>query len=337
MTIRNSASSVISDTNAVWSKFMIPTIRPQHSIQKLEKFYTDYLLIKKHRNREKNSKTQQKNLEKFCQKLGKLFDIANSTAVKNLPNELKEFLVECRNGKVNLHTPVDSSLPQTSLQDKSDMEQAITNEDNKNNMNDIEYPRYKVISSDNEYYVNTVIEMCTCFIGKVGAPCKHQYAVAKQFNLTSQQFLPISDPREKILLAKLIKCNLPDSWFKSLTDLDIGLLGDCTENGNVDKDHNENIDNTVILEKRKESSLPEKENDIDQELLKQTEVKGVNTDSAMISALHTFGKYSGLPVIKKNCQGSRKIGVQPTAIARRKVPLGGRNVAVSGRPPKKHE
>lgn len=137
MTIRNSASSVISDTNAVWSKFMIPTIRPQHSIQKLEKFYTDYLLIKKHRNREKNSKTQQKNLEKFCQKLGKLFDIANSTAVKNLPNELKEFLVECRNGKVNLHTPVDSSLPQTSLQDKSDMEQAITNEDNKNNMNDI--------------------------------------------------------------------------------------------------------------------------------------------------------------------------------------------------------
>lgn len=53
ITIRSSASSVISDTNAVWKNFMIPTIRLQHSIQKLENFFSDYLLIKKHRQREK--------------------------------------------------------------------------------------------------------------------------------------------------------------------------------------------------------------------------------------------------------------------------------------------
>lgn len=90
-----------------------------------------------------------------------------------------------------------------------------------------------VISNDNEYYVNTSIEICTCFIGKVGAPCKHQYAVAKQFNLTSQQFLPINDPKEKILLVNLIQCNLPESWFKSLTDFNVGLLGNCTGNENL--------------------------------------------------------------------------------------------------------
>lgn len=135
--IRNSASSVISDTNAVWANFMIPTIRPQHSIKKLEKFYSEYQIIRKHCDREKKSKAQQKNVEKFTQKLDKLFDIANSMAVNNLPNEIKQFLVECRNGKVNIHSPVTSSPTETIYQDQSDMEQEITNEDNKNDKNDI--------------------------------------------------------------------------------------------------------------------------------------------------------------------------------------------------------
>lgn len=114
--------------------------------------------------------------------------------------------------------------------------------------------------------------MCTGFIGKVGAPCKHQYAVAKQFNLTSQQFLPINDPKEKILLAKLIQCNLPESWFKSLTNLNVGLLRNCTGNENLPNKAN----NAVILSENipKEISSLENvtENVIDQELLKQTEV-----------------------------------------------------------------
>lgn len=137
ITIRNSASSVISDTNAVWANFMIPTIRPQHSIKKLEKFYSEYQLIKKHRNREKKSKVQQKNVENFSQKLDKLFDIANTSAVKNLPKELKQFLVECRNGKVNIHSPVTSTSPQTIYQDQFNMEQEIANGDNENDKNDI--------------------------------------------------------------------------------------------------------------------------------------------------------------------------------------------------------
>lgn len=110
ITIRTSATSVISDTNSVWKNFMIPTIRSQHSIQTLETFFSEYLLIKKHREREKSSKKQRTNVEKFWQKLDKLFDISNSTAVKNLPEDLQQFLYECQNGKVNIHLPVTSCL-----------------------------------------------------------------------------------------------------------------------------------------------------------------------------------------------------------------------------------
>jgi len=56
----------------------------------------------------------------------------------------------------------------------------------------------------------------------------------------------------------------------------------------------------------------------------------MKTDSGLISALHTFGKYNsaGIPRIKprKNLQGSKIIGVPPTTIFRRKVYLGGRKV-----------
>lgn len=52
----------------------------------------------------------------------------------------------------------------------------------------------------------------------------------------------------------------------------------------------------------------------------------------------TFGKYNGagIPRIKsrKNLQGSKVIGVQPTTISRRKVCLGGRMVQTAGRPTK---
>lgn len=55
-------------------------------------------------------------------------------------------------------------------------------------------------------------------------------------------------------------------------------------------------------------------------------------DSSIISALHCFGK---VPQVKaKYLQSSKMIGVQPTSIARRKTPLGGRRALIPGRPPK---
>nr|XP_036223779.1 uncharacterized protein LOC118681742 [Bactrocera oleae] len=111
---------------------MIPTIRPQHSIHKLEKFFSDYLLIKKRRQREKRSKKQQMNVEKISQKLDKLFDISSSMTVKKLPEGLQQFLCECQNRKVNIHSPDTSFLSE---------EQEITEDKEDDDKNDIEQNR----------------------------------------------------------------------------------------------------------------------------------------------------------------------------------------------------
>ena len=41
------------------------------------------------------------------------------------------------------------------------------------------------------YYVDMEIGFCTCPIGQDGSPCKHQFAVKKEFSLRSQNFLPM--------------------------------------------------------------------------------------------------------------------------------------------------
>lgn len=56
MNIRNSSSSVISEINAVWTGFMIPIIRPQHSIKKLKKFYRENIKLKNITAETKNRK-----------------------------------------------------------------------------------------------------------------------------------------------------------------------------------------------------------------------------------------------------------------------------------------
>ena len=64
----------------------------------------------------------------------------------------------------------------------------------------------------------------------------------------------------------------------------------------------------------------------------------ITNDAHLISALHTYGQYNGAgTAARKLCKRARlqaaaQIGVQPTAIARRKVPLGGRRCVASGRP-----
>lgn len=132
LTIRNSSSIVISDINAIWAGFSIPALRPQHSIQKIEKFYAEYMKIKKHRSRVKQSKIQRTNVNKFCHKLDRLFDIANCAAVKNLPEGLKNFLFECQGKKINNRLPVTFVSPEKNPDNQSAIEQGITNGDNDN-------------------------------------------------------------------------------------------------------------------------------------------------------------------------------------------------------------
>uniref|UniRef100_A0A2S2PBP9 SWIM-type domain-containing protein n=2 Tax=Schizaphis graminum TaxID=13262 RepID=A0A2S2PBP9_SCHGA len=62
----------------------------------------------------------------------------------------------------------------------------------------------------------------------------------------------------------------------------------------------------------------------------------VKTHAGLCSAMETFGKYSGLNPKLKNSKliGSKRIGTQPTARARRTTQIGGRNNLTAGRTPK---
>lgn len=80
---------------------------------------------------------------------------------------------------------------------------------------------YTVTNSESKqsYTVNMDVEICTCPVGKTGAPCKHQFYVVKKHNLFSQQFLPFTDESAKKLLYELISSpneELPEEWFSSL-------------------------------------------------------------------------------------------------------------------------
>ena len=60
--------------------------------------------------------------------------------------------------------------------------------------------------------------------------------------------------------------------------------------------------------------------------------------AGMSSALHCFGRYSGLATAgrtRTHIAGTKRIGVQPTAIARRRMCCGGKNSLQSGRPTKR--
>ena len=68
--------------------------------------------------------------------------------------------------------------------------------------------------------------------------------------------------------------------------------------------------------------------------------KAILNDSHLVSAMHTYGRYNGAACAtrrlgnKPRLQSSTQIGVQPLAVARRKIPLGGRRRLQAGRPSK---
>ncbi|KAG5858423.1 hypothetical protein JTB14_015092 [Gonioctena quinquepunctata] len=125
LSIRASASNVISDTNAVWADLLIPTSRPQHSIKKLQKIHSDYMKLKNHRSRAKTSKRQRTNVEQFSKRLDKLFDIANCAALKNLPKNSQQFLTDSRKRNRNIHLPAIDVLPEETSGNPFAMEEEI--------------------------------------------------------------------------------------------------------------------------------------------------------------------------------------------------------------------
>lgn len=67
------------------------------------------------------------------------------------------------------------------------------------------------------YDVDMVHGMCTCAVGFNGAPCKHQYAVTKHFQVNSFNFFPLTDENIRqhlfYLASGLESGQLPRNWF----------------------------------------------------------------------------------------------------------------------------
>ncbi|CAH0552534.1 unnamed protein product [Brassicogethes aeneus] len=222
---------------------------------------------------------------------------------------------------------------------------------------------YEVTSNEKSYIVNSELEICSCYVGYKGAPCKHQFAVIKKFGLNrSQQFHPsLLKCDFKKLLHKVIygtDCNIED-WYLDLNEMNEDrprlshneqehpiLNSDAVKIPLQEVKLNEQNKNTDEVQKKLEgfvSLLMEKYENNFQEYGRPVtnfleNIANCKTDSSFVSALYTFGKYgAGMPKILKgkNLQGGNNIGVQPTAIMRRKIGLKSRNTVHSGRPPKR--
>ena len=58
-------------------------------------------------------------------------------------------------------------------------------QDNITKMSETLYRVQSESKEDTTYFVDTTLSLCTCFVGKTGAPCKHQHAVVKYFGVDS--------------------------------------------------------------------------------------------------------------------------------------------------------
>ncbi|CAL9690696.1 unnamed protein product [Knipowitschia caucasica] len=229
---------------------------------------------------------------------------------------------------------------------------------------------------DKYYCVDVDMGLCTCHVGMNGGPCKHQAAVVKRFKVETLNMVPVNSPERRLVFYKIAtgKDNVSLEWFSSLTQsvpLNEEQQGDSlgTESDVIPLE-NPPITTPAAIHARDatvESHILDSDSEVQQvndnlrafrDLL-MNKVKhdpvtflpavkdflvsshNLRTDSALISALHTFGKYSGAGSVinrkhKSRLAGLKHIGVQPTAVARRKkAALGGRKCVTSGRPTKR--
>ncbi|KAJ1518955.1 hypothetical protein ONE63_011443 [Megalurothrips usitatus] len=78
------------------------------------------------------------------------------------------------------------------------------------------------------YTVDMQLEICSYPVGKNGAPCKHQYAVVKRFNLSTSQFLPYEDEAAKAVLHQIMTtAPVKPGWYAHLK------TGPATPNGKI--------------------------------------------------------------------------------------------------------
>ena len=117
------------------------------------------------------------------------------------------------------------------------------------------------------------------------------------------------------------------------TRTNIDIPRECDESVKEEalRQNETSLDEIYKLLKEKMSENPEMFQEPLQKL--KSNIEGLKTESSLISAFVTFGKYSGV-ALSKGIHNGKMIGVNPQAVARRKLSLGGRRRLGSGRPVK---
>ncbi|XP_025108096.1 uncharacterized protein LOC112572570 isoform X2 [Pomacea canaliculata] len=207
------------------------------------------------------------------------------------------------------------------------------------------------VKSENEhgksYQVDMNTDMCSCPNGMTGAPCKHQHAVIKFFNVSSCNIFPIKDIKARRHFFQLATGhdNIQEEWFQPLVDNREDIIEPHTSSTNLETEdtkfetdnnnrieeipthdsedefdiHTTNRQNDDIIQQLKKTMdklLKEIENN--DELLPAADsfikkFEKLRTTSALSTALFNFGENTGVSsVVRRGI-----IPVQPSAIARR--------------------
>ncbi|KAK0138070.1 hypothetical protein N1851_025733 [Merluccius polli] len=190
------------------------------------------------------------------------------------------------------------------------------------------------------YLVNLSMGMCSCPAGSNGALCKHQHSVMQAFKLQEGHHLPVASFTAKKSFYEMATGTQEQAGTTTPpTPQDGSGAEEASSQSELVAEHLKGhlrsmFDDLVDkLEKDETFQAPI-------ESLVSSYEK-IHTDSGLISALSTFGKMRSAAARnikmqpRKGLQISTQIGVQPTAFARRKTPLGGRQALITGRPPKR--
>jgi len=110
LTIRNAASEVIVEVKKFWERARIPVRDSQHCIIKLEKLFSEWKVLKKHKNRETSLHRQQE--AEFVENLKNLFDIAHADALSmiKIPEDRAFLLAQREKSRRGVMGSVDQVL-----------------------------------------------------------------------------------------------------------------------------------------------------------------------------------------------------------------------------------
>ncbi|XP_065211061.1 uncharacterized protein LOC135839111 [Planococcus citri] len=79
--------------------------------------------------------------------------------------------------------------------------------------------KVKNLTKNTEYVVNLELEMCTCFVGNTGGPCKHQAAVLVEKKSNTMNFFVGDEDQRRFIHELATGKTVPSNFYAKLSDL----------------------------------------------------------------------------------------------------------------------